>query len=396
MYSQLLLLPLNATVDPASERENKGSFGGNRKSLRLRTDASVPRANPSQSELTAFWDAAAENARSPMKDRTEKQSTEQVSKKPRRQYPQQWHEYNLAQTREKLHFQHLLHELCSEIEQPQQKRGRPRALLSDLIYVAVSRVYAGLSSRRFASDSRTALEDGFLEDQTHYNTPTRYMRSSAMTPYLKELVTLSALPLKAIETDFAVDSSGFSTCRYARWFSAKYGNPVERQDWKKAHVMIGVRTQVVVSVEVSGRTAHDSPYFHGLVTGAKKRGFQLNDVSADKAYSSANNLFTAMNNGATPYIPFKSNSVEREHTSLWNRMLNYYRFQQDEFKAHYHKRSNVESAFSMMKAKFGERLYAKTDEAQVNEVLCKILAHNICCVIASIYELNLEPTFGLS
>ncbi len=60
---------------------------------------------------------------------------------------------------------------------------------------------------------------------------------------------------------------------------------------------------------------------------------------------------------------------------------------------HYHKRSNVETAFSMIKAKFGASVRAKTPTTQVNEVLCKVLCHNICVLIQSIYELGLEPTF---
>ena len=43
--------------------------------------------------------------------------------------------------------------------------------------------------------------------------------------------------------------------------------------------------------------------------------------------------------------------------------------------------------------KFGERLKSKTTVAQTNEVLCKILCHNICCLIQSMYELNLKPKF---
>lgn len=47
----------------------------------------------------------------------------------------------------------------------------------------------------------------------------------------------------------------------------------------------------------------------------------------------------------------------------------------------------------MIKAKFGERLRSKTTVAQTNEVLCKILCHNICCLVQSIYELCIEPNF---
>ncbi|MDQ3813951.1 MAG: hypothetical protein M3347_08370, partial [Armatimonadota bacterium] len=56
--------------------------------------------------------------------------------------------------------------------------------------------------------------------------------------------------------------------------------------------------------------------------------------------------------------------------------------------------SNVESTFSMVKAKFGDSLRSKDDTAQENEALCKILCHNICCVIQSMYELGIEPDFG--
>jgi hypothetical protein len=51
------------------------------------------------------------------------------------------------------------------------------------------------------------------------------------------------------------------------------------------------------------------------------------------------------------------------------------------FLANYHKRSNVETTFSMIKAKFGDSLLARSDVGQMNEALCKVLAHNIVCVI---------------
>ena len=58
-----------------------------------------------------------------------------------------------------------------------------------------------------------------------------------------------------------------------------------------------------------------------------------------------------------------------------------------------HKRSNVETTFHVIKSKFGDRLRSKTRTAQINEALRKVLAHNLCCLIQSIYELGIEPTF---
>src|SRR5207248_8556108 len=75
------------------------------------------------------------------------------------------------------------------------------------------------------------------------------------------------------------------------------------------------------------------------------------------------------------------------------KMFHFYQFNRDEFLSHYHKRSNVETTISMIKAKFGDSLRSKTDTAMVNEALCKVLAHNLCCLIQSHYELGIEATF---
>ena len=47
----------------------------------------------------------------------------------------------------------------------------------------------------------------------------------------------------------------------------------------------------------------------------------------------------------------------------------------------------------MVKRKFGDALRSTTDVAQRNELLCKVLCHNLCCVIQSMHELGIAPTF---
>ena len=97
--------------------------------------------------------------------------------------------------------------------------------------------------------------------------------------------------------------------------------------------------------------------------------------------------------GGTAYVPFKSNSVAGEAGTLWERMFHYYNFRRDELLKRYHLRSNIESTFSMVKAKFRDSVRSKTHTAQVNEVLCKLVAHNVCCLISALYELGIEPVF---
>jgi transposase len=187
------------------------------------------------------------------------------------------------------------------------------------------------------------------------------------------------MPLKTIETDFAVDSSGFGTNQHATWYNEKYGEQHTKQDWVKVHLMCGVKTNVVSSVEVSGRYDGDYKYLPTLVQ-QTARHFTVKEVSADKGYSGRTNHDAIAEVGATAYISFKANASGGVG-GLYEKMYHYYCFNRDEFLSKYHKRSNVESTFSMIKAKFGGAVRSKTRIAQVNESLCKILAHNICCLI---------------
>ena len=104
------------------------------------------------------------------------------------------------------------------------------------------------------------------------------------------------------------------------------------------------------------------------------------------------NLGVVESVGAVPYIPFKSNS-RSQGSQEWCRMWAFYQFKREEFLAHYHKRSNVESTFSMIKAKFGASVRSRKRTAQVNEILCKVLCHNLSVLVHSIYELGIAPTF---
>jgi len=94
-----------------------------------------------------------------------------------------------------------------------------------------------------------------------------------------------------------------------------------------------------------------------------------------------------------PFSRFKSNTQPDRGTDIWSKMFHFYNFKREEFLAHYHKRSNVESVFQMIKSKFGEKLRSKNETAQINEALTKVLAHNLCVVIHSMYELNVTPEF---
>ena len=125
---------------------------------------------------------------------------------------------------------------------------------------------------------------------------------------------------------------------------------------------------------------------------ATAKNFELSEVAADKAYGSRMNYKAIQRHGAVPFIVFKSDHTGKGD-GLWPKMFHYFHFRRDEFLRHYHKRSNVESTFSMIKAKFRDHVRSKTDVAMVNEVLCKIICHNICCLIQESHELGITAEF---
>lgn len=315
-------------------------------------------------------------------------------------YRQEWSAYNAAQTTEKERVATMLHDLCAAIDNPTYTRGRPRLPLADAVFCATMKVYGGASGRRTMTDMRDFAAKGYIDRAPHFNSISNALENADLTPILTAMIEESARPLRSLETDFAIDSSGFSTGEYERWFDAKYGKEKSRSKWLKAHVMIGTRTNVVTAAAVTdnaGPLSHDAGRLPPLLQRTISQGFSVEMLSADKAYSSRRNLTVIDEARAFPLIPFKSNTtgfhVKGEGAELWRKMYGFFMYRREEFLAHYHKRSNVETTFHMIKSKFGTRIRSKSPVAQVNELLCKILCHNLCCLVQSFYELGVEAEF---
>ena len=132
-----------------------------------------------------------------------------------------------------------------------------------------------------------------------------------------------------------------------------------------------------------------------------RKAFAVETVLADKAYESFENYDVMAKFGIATYIPFKSTHTQNgggrskkgelvEGKKLWSKMFHLFQYHSEEFLAHYHQRSNVETVFHMIKSKFGGEVRSKTETAALNEVLCKIVCHNICCLISAMFELGLD------
>lgn len=70
--------------------------------------------------------------------------------------------------------------------------------------------------------------------QTPLRAVNRYLANPRLTAILKEFITVSSLPLKTVETDFAIATTGFSTSRFVRWKDVKYGRKMPSREWFNA------------------------------------------------------------------------------------------------------------------------------------------------------------------
>jgi hypothetical protein len=132
-------------------------------------------------------------------------------------HKQDWPKYNPAQCHEKERVQILLRGLCAGIvEPPHVGRGRPRLPLSDVVYGATMKVYTTFSGRRADTDIRDCKTKGLINRTPSYNSLFEYVQEPKLRPLFQVLVEESAAPLKAIETTFAGDSTGFSTNTHRR------------------------------------------------------------------------------------------------------------------------------------------------------------------------------------
>jgi transposase len=308
-------------------------------------------------------------------------------------YKQDWPAYNLAQSVEKHRFQELLADLCRGIpESPPPKCGRRPHRAKDAVFAMTFKVYSTFSSRRFSCDLKDAHAKGYTLTAIPGAKVPAFFAEENYTPILQDLIRVSSLPLRAVETTFAPDSTGFSTSRFVRWFDEKYGCERSGHDWVKAHIMTGTKTNIITAAEIHGRDANDSPILPSLLKTTTGAGFDVREVPADKGYSSVENVEAITAVGATPFIAFKSNATGGAG-GLWEKAFHFYSLHREDFLARYHQRSNVESTFSMVKAKFRDHVRSKTDAAMRNEVYLKLLCHNICCLIQSQCELGIEPAF---
>ena len=309
-------------------------------------------------------------------------------------YSQDWANYTKAQVEEGRHFNELLKDLVANVPEPiREGAGRPPVPLKEALFCAIEKVYSMKSSRRAHSAYEDAEHKQQITKAPNYNVINILLNDANITPILTNLLHITAMPMKEIETAFAPDSTGFRTSQFSDYCEKKHNTKKEHK-WIKAHLICGTKTNVVCDAIITDENGADSPQLIPLVQNMIDMGFRPQEISADKAYLSRDNMAFINSVEAVPFIPFKTNSTGKPRgTRVWRDMWLYFQLRQEEFLRHYHLRSNIESTNMAIKAKLGDSVKSKNFVAQKNELLCKLIAYNITVLINAMYELKIEQPF---
>ena len=282
----------------------------------------------------------------------------------KRRYVQNWSAYNQAQTKEKFMSLKILHEAVESIgiKTYGKSRGRPPFELKDMIKCCCIKVFNGFSARRTIPELEIAHILRYISKKPHFNSIINYMNNPYITSFLKEIITKLSIPLAPYEKRFAIDATGFSTFNRDKWVKVRLQH-VRHRDYKKLNAFCGVYTNIITSAKVTNGKEADSPHFRELLHNIAK-DFKIKEVSADAGYLSRDNAEAVEEIGAKPFImPKKNTTTKRGGLSAWGRMIRL--FQQNE-------------------SKF---------RIQENEILCKVICHNISVLVSAVFELGLDLNY---
>ncbi|MFQ6096019.1 MAG: transposase [Candidatus Bathyarchaeia archaeon] len=160
-----------------------------------------------------------------------------------------------------------------------------------------------------------------------------------------------------------------------RWRDPRPGR-FKRRDWLKLHAAVTSILKAIPSMEVTDGEASDSPQLKKLLDSLPLEDVEA--VAADSAYLSRENCDLIEAIGAKPYIKPKRNSTARSHGSrAWRNMILNHRENPEEWNKRYHIRSSAETAFSVIKRRFGYQLSSIRKDLQRKELMTKVIAYNL-------------------
>lgn len=322
-----------------------------------------------------------------------------------------WFEYNEAKTRRFQTFLWLLLLVLDTVPLPSLYKGKGRKPppTRDIIICLTFKIYYIISYRDLIGELRKYKKELGLQKIPHFNTLRRYMVDPRITVLLGILLVFLLQPIAALETVFASDATGFGTDRKSEYFTVILKSQAKKKDAKnkkllqkkkkkdfvKLHITIGTISQMIICAVSTIGKKREPTQFKTMVKMVSSI-FKIKEWLGDAGYLSREACNLVSKQHGIPFFWPKSNSTAKSKGSYaWSDMITMFKKNLEVFKKHYHQRSKVESVFSVIKNYFGSTVFSRRIEGQLNELLFKVLAYNLCRLgeVAYYMKIDIDSSF---
>jgi len=182
-----------------------------------------------------------------------------------------------------------------------------------------------------------------------------------------------------------IDASGIRIIGRSIWYSLRVKKPISRRECDKVHLASCSDTMLILNWFITEGKKNDCPFFVRLLT-----PFQwLGRVVADAGYLSRKNYQYVADKNGSAFIPFKKNSTAKpKNNQAWKAAFFLWKILPSVFKGIYNQRSKIECVFSVLKKKWGDKLYSKKSYNRRREMALRFIAYNIRLVIMLNYAME--------
>ena len=187
-----------------------------------------------------------------------------------------------------------------------------------------------------------------------------------------------------------IDASGIRTDKRSTWFCLRIKKEISKTDCDKLHIAICADLLLILNWRITAGKKNDCPFFKILLKPFNRLGI----VFADKGYLSKANFQLCMDKKGCAFIPFKKTSRGRSGgSSAWKFAFNLWSKCKWIYENIYHQRSKVESVFSVIKKRFGDKVSCKSAIMRRKEIALRLIAYNLRVLIC--YQYSIENNLPL-
>ena len=265
---------------------------------------------------------------------------------------------------------------------------------NNIVCILIWHKFPNLSSRRAKSFLTFLKKFKIINVKIPcFKTLCNYRAEPIIGNILDELIEKSSKPLSVIEHDFATDATGIKTKLFSSWYSLRCKKEIKKRDHLTIHITTGIKSNIVTALNVELKSGKDNEIFRKHVDKTAEN-FKCNEFSGDGKYWCKENCRKVHEAGAKPYFKVHKNYAGRSRGGFhWKEMNLEFKKNPEEYKKHYHKRSNVESTNMSKKMIHGNKVYSKLNSARINEETLRWINHNINILNRAKYEWNIIPRF---